>query len=263
MRALLVASLVALSLAGPVSAAPPDAQAVVQRMQAALEPAKPGARRFTLTLTQGKETVQITVGEARKQVAGSWRVLITALAPAGLQGMAYLVQDGGPRNDIEWFYLPYVRRVRKVASPEAYSAFLNSDFTYADLGFVDTGATYTLLGEGTEGGVKTVKLQGVPKESWYYARWVTTVNAETGMPIVREIYDTANQLWKRQRWSDPMVVDGITLPGAISMEDVQLQSRTDVRMVGADYDVALTDDLFDPERLPSASASPVWASVGK
>jgi outer membrane lipoprotein-sorting protein len=263
MRTTLAALLVVPTFVAPCLAAPPDVQALVKRMKAALEPAKPGVRRLTFTLTQENETVQVTVGEARKQVGGGSRILLVTLAPASAQGTAYLVQEGGPGQDKEWFYLPYVRRVRELVSPEAYSAFLNSDFTYADLGFVSTGATYTFVGEGSQQGVKTYQIQGVPKESWYYSRWVTTINAETGMPIVREIYDSANQLWKRQRWEQATVVDGVPLPSAISMEDLQAKSRTDIRLAGADYDVTLADDLFDPDNLPAAGAAKVWASVGK
>lgn len=263
MRAALAALLVVPTIAGPCLAAPPDVQSLVARMKAALEPAKPGVRRLTLTLSQESETVRVTVGEARKQVNGAHRILLVTLAPASAQGTAYLVQEGGPGEDTEWFYLPYVRRVRKLVAPEAYGAFLNSDFTYADLGFVDMGATYTFVGEGSERGVKTYRIQGVPKERWYYARWVTTINAETGMPIVREIYDAANELWKRQRWEAVTVVDSVSLPSAVSMEDVQAKSRTDIRLAGADYDVQLADGLFDPDQLPAAAAATIWTTVGK
>jgi hypothetical protein len=263
MRSTLAALAILSALVGPAMAGPPDAQSLVKRMKAALEPARPGARRLTLTLNQEGETVQVTIGEARKQVNDAWRILLTTLAPAEAVGTSYLVQAGGPGQDTEWLYLPYVRRVRKFVSPEAYSAFLNSDFTYADLGFVSTGATYTLLGAGAQDGVKTYRIQGVPKENWYYSRWVTTINADTAMPIMREIYDSANRLWKRQRWSGVTVVDGVSLPAEISMEDVQAKSRTDIRLTGADYDVTLPDALFDPDQLPAAATASVWAGVGK
>jgi hypothetical protein len=205
------------------------------------------------------------LGEARKNLGNSGRILLAVLPPApeGATGTAYLVQEGGPGQDTEWFYLPYVRRVRKLTSPEAYSAFLNSDFTYADLGFVNTAAKYTFLGEGTENGKKTYKIQAVPKETWYYSRWVTTLDADTAMPIMREIYDPANQLWKRQRWEAPTVVDGVPVPSAVSMEDVQAKSRSDLRMTGADFDLSLPDSLFDPYQLPAAGAAPIWNTVGK
>jgi hypothetical protein len=192
-------------------------QTLVQRMKAAADPAKPGVRRLTLTLSQDQETVQVTVGEARKQVNGEKRILLTTLAPAGVQGTSYLVQEGGPGQDTQWFYLPYVRRVRKLVSPEAYSAFLNSDFTYADLGFVDTGATYTLLGEGPRA-AKDYRCKPC-RRKWYYA-WVTTIDADTGMPIMREIYDwptscgSANAGTHHGR-------DGVSLPGDVSMEDLR------------------------------------------
>lgn len=251
-----------LSLA-PAGAAEPDVQSVVAKLRAAVEPAKPGVRRMTLTHTERGAVTQVTLGEARKAIAGKRRILLVTLAPANAAGTAYLVEEGGPGAITQWFYVPYVRRVRKLVSPEAYSAFLNSDFTYADLGFVDTGATYTLLDEGTQDGRKTYRVEGVPRERWYYARWVTTLDAETGMPLVRELYDSANQLWKRQRFEHTTVVDGVALPSGVSMEDLQAKSRTEIRMTGADYDVEVPDALFDPATLPDASSAPVWAGVGQ
>lgn len=263
MRVILAALVVVSALVTRVPAASPDARAIVQRMKDALEPARPGVRRFTLTVNQDKETSAVTVGEARKEMkGGAWRILLAALAPAGVQGTSYLVQEGGSGQDIQWFYLPYVRRVRTLVSPEAYSAFLNSDFTFADLGFVSTGASYRVLSDGSQDGVKTYRIQGVPKETWYYARWVTTINAETGMPISRDIYDSANNLWKRQRWEHVDVIDGVAIPTHISMEDVQAKSRTDIRVTGADFDTTVPDTLFDPDGLPAAGNAAVWAAVG-
>ena len=263
MRFLLAALFASTLLPAPAPAGPPDVYGLVGRMKVAMEPAKAGVRRLTFTLTQEQETVQVTVGEARKMVGGKWRVLLTTLAPAGARGTAYLVEDGGAGNDTEWFYLPYVRRVRKFVSPEAYSAFLNSDFTYADLGFINTNDAYRFLGESTENGVRVYKIQAVPKQNWYYSRWVTTIDASNMRPITREIYDSAGQLWKRQHWGDPTVVDGVMLMGHVSMEDLQAKSRTDIRMTGADYDIALPDSLFDPDQLPATAGASVWADIGK
>lgn len=261
MRSILAAFLVLSALVAPASAEPPDVQSLVKRMKDALEPASGGARRLSFTVSSDQGSSQITVGEARKKMNGVPRILLVAMAPEGVRGAAYLVQGDGPGQDTQWFYLPYLRRVRKVVSPEAYSAFLNTDFTYADLGFVSTGAAYTLVGEGTQAGIKTYQIQAVPKETWYYSRWVTTISAETGMPMVREIYDAANELWKRERWDHVSVIDKVALPTDISMEDVQAKSRTDVRVTGADFDAQLPDSLFEPDRLPTVGAAPIWATI--
>src|SRR2546427_12125610 len=86
------------------------------------------------------------------------RTLNVVLAPESLRGAAFLVQDDGAASDVQWLYIPAIGRVRRLVSPEAYSAFLNSDFTYADLGFVDTGARYRLLGTKTYDGTRTLEI---------------------------------------------------------------------------------------------------------
>lgn len=254
---------VLVTVASPALAAPPDASSIVARMRAALQPEKPMVRRLTFAISADQESSQVIVGEARKRVNGAGRILFVGLAPEAIRGTAYLVQEGSEAQNVQWVYIPAVRRVRTTVSPEAYTAFLNSDFTYADLGFVGTDATYTVLGEEDLGGRKTYKIQGIPRQGWYYGRWVTWVGADNGLPLQREIYDPANDLWKRERWNQVSVVEGIPTAFRHSMEDVQTRTRTDIIVTGVDYEASLPDALFDPAQLPSAGSAAVWSAVGR
>jgi hypothetical protein len=126
-------------VAGKPAAASPDAATVASQMKRALEPAQSSLRKVTLAVSQDGETREVSLGEARGKVGNDGHVLIVVLAPVDLRGTAFLVKEeaAGP-NDTTWMYIPAVRRVRTLVSPEAYSAFLNSDFTYSDLAFVNT-----------------------------------------------------------------------------------------------------------------------------
>jgi len=59
--------------------------------------------------------------------------------------------------------VPAIGRVRTVVGPEAFSAFLNSDFTYSDLGFTALRWQYDVKSEDTANGVKAYLLEGVPQ----------------------------------------------------------------------------------------------------
>ena len=81
-------------------------------------------------------------------------------------------------------------------SPEAYTTFLNSDFTFADLGFVSMGARYTQLGEEKREGLATYKLEGIPRDRWYYSRLLVWAASDTFLPVERQFFDVANGLFK-------------------------------------------------------------------
>jgi len=257
----ILAAFVLLSLGAPAFASP-DVDAIVARMKSGLEPSRPSIRMVEFTVSADGESSRLTVGEARKRVNGRGRILLVVLAPDALAGTAYLVQEGTGDENVQSVYLPGVRRVRTIVTREAYTPFLNSDFTYADLGFVGTGAKYTVLGEEERAGTPVYVVQGVPKDTWYYARTVTSVDKESGLPVARDLYDAANQLWKRERWEQVSKVDGVPTTMHVSMEDVQAKTRTDIDVRSVHYDADVPDALFDPATLPSARTSPVWARPG-
>lgn len=252
----------ALVAATTAVAAPPDVATIVGRMKQVLEPARPNLRRGTLTVAQGGFTSQVTLGQARGKVAGGNRILTVVLAPADLRGTAYIVkEEAASVSDRLWVYLPAIGRVREVVSPEAYSAFLNSDFTYADLGFIRLQSKLSLKGEQTVNGVKAYTIEAIPPQTWYYARIVTAVAADTFLPIERKFYDPANALWKVERFEKVAVINGVPTVLTVSMEDVQAKSRTTIDVSDLQYDATIPDGLFEPATLPQAAASPLWTSL--
>lgn len=256
-----VAVLLACLAVVPAQAAPPDAATIVAKMRAALEPDRPSVRRLVMRMSGvGGAMSEVSVGQARKRVKGVVRVVMVVLAPTALQGTTLLVEESGDAN-VQWLYVPAIGRVRKLVSPEAYTTFLNSDFTFADLGFVSMGAKYSLLGEEQREGVPAYKLEGVPRESWYYGRMLTWVATDSFLPIERHFFDTANRQWKVERWTQVASINGVPTARRITMEDVQANTKTEMEADGVRYDVDVPDDLFDAAQLPKAALSPLWAGL--
>jgi len=252
------------ALTATARAEPPDARAVVAGMKSVLEPTRPSIRKLTMRVSGGGlgETSEVVLGQARGTVGTERRTLNVVLAPESLRGTAFLVQDDGAASDVQWLYIPAIGRVRRLVSPEAYSAFLNSDFTYADLGFVDTGARYRLLGTKTYDGTRALEIEGLPKESWYYGRTVTSVASDSGRPLERKLYDPAKRLWKVERWGETSAVDGVPTVLRVSMEDLQAKTRTDIDVSAVRYDVPVPGALLEPAQLSKAASSPLWKELG-
>jgi hypothetical protein len=243
-------------------AAPPTAATIVGQMKQALEPPKSSLRKVTLTVSQGGETSTVQLGEARGRHGDKNHVLIVVLSPTDLRGTAFLVKEEqtGP-NDVTSAYIPWIRRVRTLVAPEAYSAFLNSDFTYSDLSFVDVRETVTLEGEETHDGAKVYKLKAVPKQKWYYSSIETTVAADTGMPIERRYFDPAGALWKVARWEGVSVIDGFPTALSVTIEDVQAKSSSTMTITDLKYDATVPDALLQTMNMPAAATSPLWTAL--
>jgi hypothetical protein len=240
----------------------PPVEAIVARMHAVLEPAKPSVRQLVLHITgQGGDTTEWVAGQARKQVKGGERVVTVVLAPASVRGTAFLVEEG-KHEDVKWLWNPAIRRVRKIVPLEGQEAFLGSDFTYYDLGIVDRHARHRLLGEETRDGVRVYRIEEIPRSRWYYSRLVTWVAVESGFPIEREFYDPAGQLWKVERFEQITAIDGIPTVLRMRMEDRLQQGSTVIDVSGVRYGADVPDQLFEPSALPDTAAAPIWQSVG-
>lgn len=257
------------AVAAAAAAAPPDATTIMTKMKAAIEPPQASLRRLTLTVTGLDGTSSaVVLGQARGAAAESRRILTVVLAPPELKGIAYLTQEqpAGP-GDAQSAWIPAIGRVRTLVSSEAFSAFLNSDFTYSDLGFASLRPRYTLLEEGVLNGTKVYRIDAVPKDNWYYSHYETTVAADSFIPIECKFFDPAGALWKVERWEGTATVNGVPTVLKVTIDDVQAKSKSTIAATDLQYGVAVPDALLQPSGLPKAASSPLWtaldAPVGK
>jgi hypothetical protein len=96
---------------------------------------------------------------------------------------------------------------------------------------------------------------------YYYSRIVSWVAKDTMLPVRRDYYDVANELWKTQLYQDVTVIDGVPTVLRLRMEDKLQNTSSELRVSEVRYDTAISDELFDPLKLPEASKHPLWAST--
>jgi hypothetical protein len=259
MRFLLVLFLLLAFGITPATAAPLNVTTIVQRMQAALDPVRPSTQKLTIFVhdSQG-ESIQSVAYQVHKKVWDEdWR-LIVLQAPETVKGITYLVQEQVGRPDLQWMYLPAVRRVREFSSVGAYQDFLGTDFTYGDLGLVDLhDRMYKFLGMEQHAGVWAYKVQEVPRQPWYYSRIVTWIATDSFLPLQRNYYAPSKKLWKIERFEEIKNIDGVPTPLWITMENLRDGSSSKIEVSDVRYDVDVPDTLFDPAWLPEVFASPL------
>jgi outer membrane lipoprotein-sorting protein len=263
-------ALLCLSAAVVLVAAParadeaPTADQVVSQMKAALEPPKPSIRTMTMTLDdQGTETT-FSLVQARKRLADGARALTVLFAPAGARGIAYLTAEGTNGGPTEWLYVPYVQRARKLVPAENYQSFMDTDFTYGDLGLLPVDTRNTLLGTETVDGKKAYKVESIPSttvKQWYYSRAVTWIDAATLLPTRRELYSPAGDLFKVETSGSVTRIEGIPTPLEIRITDVGTKSTTTLKVDSVNYDAVVPDALFQPDGLRSIADADAWKST--
>ena len=262
--ALLAASVVA---ASPVAAqAPPDAKTLVKQMKEAFEPARPSTRKVIVSVTDLGQTLQFEGRVARKQLPDGKRQVIVMTAPLDVRGTAMMIVEpkDPSKPSVMWLYSPVIRRVRKLVPIEAYDHFLDTDFTYADLGYVRLHDRYKLLGEADVKGVKAYKVEEkIPREEWYYSRVITYITAGNKLPLQRDYYDPAGALWKTEVFNRITDIDGVPTVLHAEMKDVQAQTATELTISEVRYDVDVPDAIFDPMKLGQLADHPLWQPAAK
>jgi len=255
--------------APPIAPAPPAAASanaanvkdIVLKMKNTLEPTK-GLRKVIITTKTGGESVQWSAAQASTVTADGKRMVLVLVDPPDLKGTAVLVSEVKQQAAPMWVYVPALRRVRKLVGPDAYEHFLGTDFTFADLGFVRLNSKYKLLGEEAKGDHPSYKIEETrPQDHSFYSRIVVWVAKDTHVPVQRDYYDVAGNLWKTET-IDSTIVDGVPTALHVVMKDVQTSETTELDISAVRYDEKVPDALFDPAQLRNASTSPVWSAVG-
>jgi hypothetical protein len=78
------------------------------------------------------------------------------------------------------------------------------------------------------------------------------------LPLEREYYDRAGELWKRERLEHAVEVDGVPIPLRITMQDVQAKTQTTLLVKEVRANAQIPDDVFEPKNMPTAASHLVW-----
>ena len=243
----------------PVHAAPPDAARLMQQMKAVFEPSQPTIRRVVITTGTAADNAEWIAAQAVKQLPDGTAMLTVILAPESLVGSAFLVRERPGQASAMWVYAPAARRVREIVPVDAYEHFLGTDFTYADLGLVRLHEHYRFLGEADHDGQRAYKVEEVvPEERAYYSRIITWIGVDSKLPLQREYYDVAGELWKAEEFTEVTPINGVPTPLRITMQDVQVQNTTELHFAQVHAGTEVSDSLFDPEQLSQVAEASLW-----
>ena len=235
-------------------------------MKNVLEPAQPTLRRVVLSHMHknGEISVQV-IGQAYKNFPDGKRMVLFFLEPEAMTGLTYLYLERDKQIKI-YAYIGAIRRVREYEGTDMTrtdGAFLGTDFTNSDIGLVQLPKECELIESSTFMGVKAYKVKEKvekisPDPLLYYSSIETWVDADTFLPLQRNYFDGAGKLWKSMFFREYVNINNMNVPLRLEMKDIQRGTYTDLRITNVINDIAIPDEIFDPEKLAEVSKSSLW-----
>jgi uncharacterized protein len=252
---LAVGALLAVAAAATAEATWPSGEEVAQRINARDE-GEASSRRITMELIDRRGGVRVR--EAlffRRFFAEEKRTVIFYESPTTVRGTAFLTWDyaDADREDVQWLYLPALRKSRRIAASDRGDYFLGTDLTYEDVKKETKVAledyTWRTLGEEEVDGHRCLRVEAVPVSEAIarelgYGRVEFFVDAEIWMVRRAEYHDRAGRHLKTSRVTEIRHVDGIWTPHRIEVTNHRTGHRTVFTISDVDYDRELPESLF-------------------
>jgi len=202
--------------------------------------------RLVTTAKDGASKEQVLKTSART-IGGKNHAVARFLQPPGVAGVAVLTVEGGPgQGDEVSLYLPKLKRVRKVAKSDRGNAFMDTDFSYADLS--SSGARdedmKRLADEKVEGRDCFV-LAGQGGDASPYGEVRLAIDKQTYVPMRVDYQDKAGKPFKRYRTLKLKSFKDRVLAAESVMENLQAGSKTQLTVLSLEEAPGGDDDYTE------------------
>ncbi|MHB8877787.1 MAG: outer membrane lipoprotein-sorting protein, partial [Myxococcaceae bacterium] len=203
--------------------------------------------KLVTTAKDGRTKEQVLTSSSRK-VSGKTRALSRFSQPAGVAGVAVLtVESEGEADEIS-LYLPKLKRVRKVAKSDRGKSFMDTDFSYSDIGGTGTrDSELKRLADQLVDGRAVYVIAGAGADS-PYGEVTVFVDKETYVPMKVEYKDKEGKPFKLYRTLKLKKFKERTIAAESTMENLQSGSKTSMQVLKLE-DSKLDDEAFSERAL--------------
>jgi outer membrane lipoprotein-sorting protein len=148
--------------------------------------------------------------KSRRYDGNLTKSLVRFTSPADLAGIGFLQIQNRSGDDDRWLYLPELSRSRRIAGRTRQSAFMGTDFSYADLDRRDLrDSTAVLKGQASVGNVPCWSVEASPKsEESSYGRLEICVRTDNSVPVRWLMYAKSGVLLKTLLARDIREIEG-------------------------------------------------------
>lgn len=213
-------------------------------------------RNLTMQLIdkRGKTRERVT-SIYKRNYADSSRTLLYYTAPANIKNTGFLIWDASDpkEEDLQWLYLPSLRKARRISSADRGDYFLGTDFTYEDIkldGKLEPmDYHFELLGRETLEALELYHLKSVPKSSDIarelgYSRVDIWVSSTDWMIRKSDFWDVKGVLLKSLEVSEVAEIEGIWSRLNLTMSNHKTGHKTRFIFSEVDYSTPIDDQYF-------------------
>ncbi|MEW5801719.1 MAG: outer membrane lipoprotein-sorting protein [bacterium] len=201
-------------------------------------------------------------GEKRSREMKTWRkdmewgtktrLLITAppeIAGVGLLSWTY---DDEDRDDLQWLYIPALKKVRMITSSEKGDYFMGTDFTYDDMDedLSINDYDYKILEVYEQDGKTMYRVESIPKTEQTarklgYGRIIHEIRGDIWMIVHSRMFDRKDRPLKHLDIPHINKINDIWTPNMLIMVNEQTSHSTVFEFSNLQYNSRLKDELFD------------------
>ena len=213
-------------------------------------------RSLKLTLISPRGTERVREAVTLRDLGDVRRALIVFEGPKAIRETAFLNHNyPGARSDQRWLYLPAAGRARRLPASERGSAFMGSDFTYADvqseLKFDPADYTFDLL-EPPD--AAHVHLTGQTKDQRTarelgYTRFEALVPLATLIPSRIRFFDAAERLTRVIEVTATGEADGVIYAQRIVARNERSGHQSIFEYDAVSFPQSIDTAMFDARRL--------------
>ena len=200
-----------------------------------------------------------TILEAANPLEGD-RSIITFSEPRDVRGTAFLTHSKiEPDDDLQWIFLPAVKRVKRISSSNRTGKFVSSEFSYEDLGSEEVADNdHIWLNSSAcayDATITCAAVESRPKNKRSgYSKRVSYIDLDEYRIQQIDFYNRRGDLEKTLKFKSYKQYEGqFWRAHVMMMENIQTGKST--RLSWGDYKFrdGLTERDFTPQELPKAS----------
>ena len=207
----------------------------------------------------GKKRVKKIISFSKDMGEDTYRIMFFT-HPANVKDTGFLTYDYDDmdKDDDQWLYLPALKKTKRIASSDKDSAFMGSDFSYADM--TDRNIDdydYTLLKEAQVYNKKTWVIESVPRtqkviDTYGYTKSVVFVRQDNYVVVRAVNWVKKGDKLKYMDVKGLELIDDIWVPTEIHMTTKKGKitlHKTIFKRANIKFNQKLEEDLFTVRRL--------------
>jgi hypothetical protein len=202
--------------------------------------------KLVTTSKDGKAKEQVLTAASLK-VDGKNRALSRFSAPPPVAGVAVLTIEGEKdQGDDISMYLPKLKRVRKVAKSDRGKAFMDTDFSYADIGSMGVRDEDVKRGADVKvDGRDCYLLEGKGSEDSGYGKVVMAIDKATSVPMKVDYEDKDGKPFKAYKTLKLKAFKDRTIAAESEMANLQTGSKTQMTILKLEDSGMKADDFTE------------------